>query len=213
MARRSGLPVPLARVGALAVGVGAWTFTEYVAHRWLMHGGRRFGVISREHVAHHVDPEATDPRLRALGYAAVVTPSLAGASLAGAWPIGVGWAAGYVAYEQFHWREHHRRPLGRWEREARRRHFAHHFGAPRTNYGVTTSVWDRVFGTYRPTGTVKVPRRHAMPWLLDERGVVAAPYRSDYELVGVSSATRREDAWRAVSAEPGQPDQRECPKR
>lgn len=184
MARRGGLLAPVAGAAALAAGVGAWTLTEYVAHRWLMHGGRRFGVISREHVAHHGDPAATDPRLRALGYAAVMTPAVVGASLAGAWPVGVGWAAGYAAYEQFHWREHHRPPLGSWERAARRRHFAHHFDSARANYGVTTAVWDRVFGTYRPPGVVGVPARHAMSWLVDEHGSVRPAHRPDYRLVG-----------------------------
>ena len=109
---------------------------------------------------------------------------MAGAAAAGAWPLGVGWAAGYAAYEQFHWREHHRPPLGPWERDARRRHFAHHFGAARTNYGVTTALWDRVFGTFRPPVTVRVPARLAMPWLFAGDGAVRARFADDYVLVG-----------------------------
>ena len=156
MARRGG---PLARVLVAAVGVGAWTLTEYVAHRWVMHGSRRWGPVSREHRIHHADPEATDPRLRALGYAAVITPAVAGAAAAGAWPLGVGWAAGYAAYEQFHWREHHRPPLGPWERDARRRHFAHHFGAPRR----------QLRGHHRPLG----PRLRHVPPARDRAGAGA----------------------------------------
>ena len=117
-----------------------------------------------------------------------------------------GWAAGYAAYEQFHWREHHRPPLGPWERAARRRHFAHHFGAPRTNYGVTTALWDHVFGTFRPPVTVRVPAQQAMPWLLNDDGAVHERYRADYVLVGRSAA-------RAGSERGVQPDQREWPKR
>jgi hypothetical protein len=133
---------------------------------------------------HHADPVATDPRLRALGYGAVISPVAAAAAVIGVWPLGAGWAAGYAAYEQFHWREHHRPPLGRWELAARRRHFTHHFGSPRANYGVTSAVWDRVFGTRRPVGTVRVPARMAMPWLLDANGAVRAGYARDYVLVG-----------------------------
>ena len=58
-----------------------------------------------------------------------------------------GWALGYTAYDQFHWRAHHRDGASRYETWLRARHTAHHYGQPRKNYGVTSDVWDRVFGT------------------------------------------------------------------
>jgi sterol desaturase/sphingolipid hydroxylase (fatty acid hydroxylase superfamily) len=173
----------LATGSAVGVGVGAWTLAEYVAHRWVMHGRRGPTALSREHRAHHADPEATDPWMRALGYAAIVTPVAVLSAAAGCWPAGAGWALGYAGYEQFHWREHHCPPLGRWERAARRRHFAHHCMSARANFGVTTSLWDRVFGTSARDKPVRVPARLAMPWLLDATGAVGERYRNDYVLV------------------------------
>ena len=38
-------------------------------------------------------------------------------------------------------------PKNRWLREIKRRHLAHHFYSERGNYGITSGVWDRVFGT------------------------------------------------------------------
>ena len=53
------------------------------------------------------------------------------------------------------------------------------------NQGVTTPVWDLVFGTYeRVERPVRVPRRLAMVWLLDEHGDVRPEYALDYVVVG-----------------------------
>ena len=181
---------PLGGMLVAGLGVFSWTFAEYVAHRWLMHGGRGRRLVSREHRAHHARPEATDAKRRAVGYAAVILPVATGVAVARRrlWPLAVGWAVGYAGYEQFHWREHHRSPLvgsplARWEREARRRHFAHHFVAARANFGVTTSLWDRMFRTARPMDVVPVPTHLAMNWLLDGSGDVRAEFTADYALV------------------------------
>lgn len=138
-------------------GVGAvlWTLTEYAMHRWLMHGPlARRNPLGAEHRAHHVDPAATSAPGRALAYAALgVVAGSAAAAGGGPGALGgaAGWLAGFALYEQFHWREHHRAPLGSWERRARQRHAVHHGSQPRANFGVTTAVWDRIFGTFQPS--------------------------------------------------------------
>ena len=63
-------------------------------------------------------------------------------------------------------------------------HFHHHFGHPMANHGVTVPVWDWVFGTFEPAPTVRVPRRMAMRWLLDDDGEVRPEHRRDYVLAG-----------------------------
>ena len=52
------------------------------------------------------------------------------------------------------------------------------------NHGVTVPVWDWAFGTYEPASTVRVPRRMAMLWLLDDDGEVRAEHAGDYVLAG-----------------------------
>lgn len=91
----------------------------------------------------------------------------------------------YVAYEVVHRRAHTHAPRGPYSRWVRRNHFTHHFLTPRTNHGVTSPLWDRVFGTHEPLGVVRVPARHAMPWLLDPAtGEVRAELAADYRLQG-----------------------------
>lgn len=175
----------------LPVGVVLWTLTEYGAHRFLMHnvGGR--GPAAHEHLMHHAQPERTRAFIRTTGHigmytgavvvtwlvAQIISPSIAIG-------LGLGWALGYTLYESFHWLAHHRPPRGQFDLRLRRRHFHHHFRAPLTNLGVMTSFWDRLFGTEAELGVIRVPRRLAMPWLVDEQGDVLPQFRSDYEVVG-----------------------------
>jgi hypothetical protein len=61
---------------------------------------------------------------------------------------------------------------------------------------VTTPVWDAVFGTRLPVARVRIPRRMASPWLLDEKGDLRAEFVDEYDLVGparIDDRTRRAD--------------------
>ena len=65
-------------------------------------------------------------------------------------------------------REHTHPGFGAYGRWARRHHFYHHFINAKMNHGVTTPIWDLVFGTYRKADVViEVPSKLAMPWLKD----------------------------------------------
>ena len=99
-----------------------------------------------------------------------------------------GLIAMYFAYEVAHRRTHTRAPRNRYARWARRNHLHHHFGAPKRNFGVTTPLWDRVWGTYDEPVVVAVPRRMAPSWLLDEGGEVKPEYAGDYVAKGMRRA-------------------------
>lgn len=172
-------------------GMLSWTLAEYLLHRFLMHSLRGKGKASREHLRHHAGVEQA-PNTTALSWLGIVVVGLtvflpAGWLLAG--PGGgvgmaVGWVVGYAIYEYLHWAAHRRAPRTRYERWLRRHHFHHHFGAPLTNHGVTSPVWDVVFRTYEAPGRIRVPRRMAMDWLVDDAGQVLPAYADDYEVVG-----------------------------
>jgi hypothetical protein len=119
------------------------------------------------------------------------------------WSLGVGWVAAYGTYDWIHWRAHRRPIANPYERFVRRHHFHHHFGHPMANHGVTSPFWDMVFGTYeRVEGPLRVPRRLAMVWLVDESGAVKQEYAQDFELVGFrpwDEAQAREDRERAFA--------------
>ncbi len=175
----------VALAGAALAGAATWTFLEYVIHRWLGHDGRfRGNPFGVEHVRHHAEGNYFAPTIKKLAVAAIVAVGLGAPAYLLVGAVGVAWLAGllglYGAYEVFHRREHTHAGIGRYGRWARAHHFHHHFVDPRTNHGVTTPLWDLVFGTYRPVATIPVPRRLAPHWLLDAAGAVRPAHTARY---------------------------------
>ena len=202
-------PLYLLAGGALvAIGMALWTLGEYLMHRFAMHALRGKGMASREHLRHHAERDSVLESWYFAWTGVIVVGialAISAAQLLG--PVGAclgaGWVAGYGFYDWIHWRAH-RRPIAHpYERWVRRHHFHHHFGHPMANHGVTTPIWDLVFGTYeRVDGPVAVPRRLAMRWLCDDEGTVFPEHAADYRLVGTRRSgpeQAREDRRRAFA--------------
>ena len=134
--------VALAPVTAMGIafGVLAWTLAEYVIHRALFH---RLPMFRPAHDHHHAHPSgrtgvSSAHSLGIFGALILVVP---------AGPL-VGLLLGYLAYITAHHAVHHWRIApGHPLYALKRRHRAHHAGVE-ANFGVVTTVWDRVFGTY-----------------------------------------------------------------
>jgi sterol desaturase/sphingolipid hydroxylase (fatty acid hydroxylase superfamily) len=176
---------------AALLGVLTWTFLEYVIHRWMGHDRRfrktPFGV---EHIRHHIEGNYFAPTSKKIVVAVVVTAVLIGPAIAvGGLAPGITYVVGlmsfYGLYELSHRRKHTHAARGWYGRWARRHHFHHHFVDGASNHGVTTPLWDYVFGTHQRPTIIKVPRQLAMSWLLDPAtGDVRAEYRDSFVLRG-----------------------------
>ena len=123
--------------------------------------------------------------------AAVTTPfaaALAGPGWLLAGTTGLAYVAGlvafYVVYEWLHRSEHTHGGVGPYGRWARRHHFHHHLVDARTNFGVTSPLWDLVFRTYRSPGVIKVPPRLTMRWLVDPATGAVRPRHADTFTLG-----------------------------
>tara|TARA_R110002049_G_scaffold161450_4_gene326994 strand:+ start:1897 stop:2487 length:591 start_codon:yes stop_codon:yes gene_type:complete len=185
----------LAILCAFVAGAVGWTFMEYVLHRFVFHGASARGPGAKEHRRHHAQVEYFAPAwqkaLAALAATAILFPLLVLLfGLASGAAATLGFVAMYVCYEVLHRRAHTHPPRNRYGRWRRKHHFAHHFADPRRAQGVTTPFWDVVFGTRLRIETVRVPRRLAMRWLVDEHGQMYQAYAADYTLVG---SPRREE--------------------
>lgn len=143
-------PRALLLIGA---ALAAWTLIEYLLHRYVLHFG---GRPVREHGRHHAEPR--DPVYVAaplylsipifvllLGGCALAFGSVA---VGGMWGVGI--VLGYLAYEEVHYRTHHRPATNRLERFLKRYHMIHHFQDTDHYFGVTSPLWDWVFRT-KPT--------------------------------------------------------------
>jgi sterol desaturase/sphingolipid hydroxylase (fatty acid hydroxylase superfamily) len=181
-------------VAALCIGIGMnlWFLAEYLLHRFAMHHLHGRGIMSREHLEHHVHSSWSFDVTHLMSWTGVAVVGglvwfpigWAVAGTAVGILLAVGWALGYAFYEFQHARCHLAPPRGSYGRWVRRHHFQHHFGAPMSNHGVSIPVWDQVFGTRREVERVRVPRRLALPWMLDDTGALRPEFAEDYELVG-----------------------------
>jgi 4-hydroxysphinganine ceramide fatty acyl 2-hydroxylase len=162
--RRFSGSVVVAGVSVI-VGFIAWGFVEYALHRWLFHG--RPSMARRGHARHHADDTAliSTPLLIVMACAGAIWAILALVVPSGvACLLVFGLYAGYNYYVLLHHLQHHRGDdLAGLPCLARigRAHRIHH-DRQVVNYGVSTTIWDRLLGTFQPSnepGTRQPTRR------------------------------------------------------
>jgi sterol desaturase/sphingolipid hydroxylase (fatty acid hydroxylase superfamily) len=139
-----------ASIAFFIVGVIFFTFIEYAVHAWLFHGNHKLKIFIEGHVNHHKNPFSYDAMpffvspLIGLIFTALFSifmPFSDSLALVG------GMLLGYFNYGIMHHIMHRvefKNPYWRYMQEF---HFVHH-KKPKMNHGVTTDIWDRVFGTY-----------------------------------------------------------------
>jgi sterol desaturase/sphingolipid hydroxylase (fatty acid hydroxylase superfamily) len=71
-----------------------------------------------------------------------------GSWVAASWMF-IGLAAGFFSYKWVHFQCHHRRSRLRLLRYLRHYHLLHHHKTPELRFGVTSPLFDLVFGTFR----------------------------------------------------------------
>ena len=144
---------PGVAVGVVLLGFLSFGFLEYAVHRWILHGPP--SVARRGHRHHHAEPTAlvaTPFFVAAIASIAIwqllrlVCPAAAAAFFV------FGLYAGYNHFALFHhWVHHHRSDIGYgwyWRRLDRLHHVHHRRQG--SNFGVSTTIWDGIFGTLRP---------------------------------------------------------------
>ncbi len=173
-------------VAAFIAGAFTWSFLEYCIHRWLGHKHRR-NPFAAEHIRHHSQGDYFAPAWKKVVVALMTTGVvLLPAAVIGGLSFGAAYTVGlvgfYLFYEVLHRRLHTHAGTPRYGRWVRRHHFYHHFVDPSKNHGVTSPVWDVLFGTYTRPGLILVPEKLKMRWLTGEDGEVRAPFATDYRL-------------------------------
>lgn len=144
----AGLGQIMAGCAMVLAGVMTWTLAEYLIHRFAFHHAP---ILKPIHMAHHDAPRGLSgtPTFVTLivFYAMVYWPLkvLMGPDLASTGTAGL--MLGYLAYVSVHYIVHHRGSGGvRMVRKLIRVHAVHHHDTNH-NFGVTSDLWDRVFGT------------------------------------------------------------------
>ena len=179
-------------LAGLAVGAAIWTLIEYVMHRFVFHQRMLGRLIAREHIRHHSKVDYFVRWTMKVAFALpllltimTISSLIVGVRLGTSVPIGV--LVGYGYYEALHRLIHVREPWGAYGRWARRHHLLHHFGRSDMNHGVTSPLWDIVFGTHAERQVVRIPKQHVrkFPWLIEgDRATVAiaTTFSDDYRI-------------------------------
>ena len=126
-----GIEQIAAIAGAFTFGAFLWTFAEYLLHRFAMHHLHGRGIMSREHLEHHVTSQWHFDVNHILSWTGMLLVGFAGFAPVAAWlaswtigiAIAVGWACGYFHYEARHALAHLRNPTTRYTRWVARHHF------------------------------------------------------------------------------------------
>ncbi|MBC8144277.1 MAG: sterol desaturase family protein [bacterium] len=149
-------------VGLFFLGMFLWTFAEYTMHRYIFHYEPKTALGKRIHFlmhgVHHDYPNDATRLVMPLGFS---VPLAVGFYFLFCAIFGdqhgpavlSGFIIGYVCYDMVHYATHHlqmRGPLGAW---LKKHHLKHHYMDDGYGYGVSTPMWDVVFGTMRLQGT------------------------------------------------------------
>ena len=171
----------------LLPGIFLWTFLEYIIHRFLGHQKRGRNVIRIEHQRHHAEAHYFAKIYKKIILAIIVlSVSTILIGLIFNWLEGFAFSSGfagmYIIYEITHRRFHTKEPVIHYGLKMRIHHFYHHFGSPHFNHGVTTVLWDKVFGTYQKVSIVHVPQKMVMKWLIDDDMEIKKQYVNIFQL-------------------------------
>lgn len=175
---------------AFLSGLLLWTLVEYLLHRFVFHQRVLGRAAATEHLEHHAKVDWFVPWSRKVALAVAVLAGLSALAVPlvgtrSGVALAAGTVVGWLVYEALHRAIHVWPPRTAYGRWARRHHLHHHFEDPSTNHGVSSPLWDWVFGTWSRVDTVRVPPRQAskLPWLLVD-GRIAPGLEGTYVLVG-----------------------------
>ena len=157
-------------VGVLAMsaaGFGVWTLAEYLLHRFAFHYRATSAFAERvvylAHGNHHDAPQDAT-RLVMPPLPAVILATLLYVTfrtmLGTQWvmPFFSGFLVGYLCYDYIHYGIHHFMPTSAIGKYLKNHHMKHHYMTHGARWGVSTPIWDMVFGTMEEKVPASVKR-------------------------------------------------------
>ena len=147
---------PVGFVGLFVAGLAFWTFAEYVLHRYVFHFVPKAEWALRIHFIFHgvhhdypsdakrlvMPPSASIPMALALFF--LFDWILPSTYIYAFFP---GFLIGYLIYDISHYAIHHFNFKGGMWKRIKQHHMLHHYQDPSKGYGVSSPVWDKVFGS------------------------------------------------------------------
>ena len=136
-------------------GIFFWTFFEYMIHRFVFHWVSDNSRIQRVsyilHGNHHEFPRDRQrlfmPPVPSLILASLIFLLMYAAMGNNVFSFFPGFMLGYLMYGSMHYAIHAWNPPYKWMKPIWRNHHLHHYKSDEKGFGVSSHVWDNVFGT------------------------------------------------------------------
>ena len=158
-------------------GAFFWTLFEYVAHRFLFHlisdkpSMQKFAYIL--HGNHHHYPRDKQrlfmPPVPSLILSSIIfgtTYLILGSTAFMFFP---GFMIGYLMYGTMHYAIHAWNPPFKWMKPLWRNHHLHHYKNEHNGFGVSTTIWDHVFGTMFDLKNEKEDKEKVQELMFDKK--------------------------------------------
>jgi dihydroceramide fatty acyl 2-hydroxylase len=166
MAVRDGLSV-WTLAGLFFAGLLLWTFAEYWLHRWVFHLEFKSEALNKMwypvHKLHHDIQErerlVAPPLMSVPLFFVFLGLFYTWPGMPYMLPLFSGFIVGYLGYDYIHYYTHFARPTSAIGKGLRKRHLQHHFAFTDRWYGISSPLWDYVFGTYVREGERSERRR------------------------------------------------------
>ena len=160
-------------------GVLFWTFFEYVIHRfvfhWVSENPRTRRVAYVLHGNHHEFPRDRQrlfmPAIPSIIIASMVFAIIYGLVGKYVFAFFPGFILGYLLYASMHYAIHAWNPLFKWMKPIWRNHHLHHYKNDEKGFGVSSHIWDKIFGTAFDLNKEKEDKEAAGKLMFQRRGV------------------------------------------
>ncbi len=136
-------------------GMLFWSLTEYILHRFAFHYhpktelGHRINYVL--HGNHHEYPRDKERLFMPAAPSLILASMFFGMFFLVlgkyAFPFFPGFMFGYLLYGSMHYAIHAWKPPFKWMKPLWRNHHLHHYKHGDAGFGVSSTVWDHVFGT------------------------------------------------------------------
>lgn len=136
-------------------GMFFWSFFEYLAHRFIFHlipeTDRTREIIYIMHGNHHEYPRDKERLFMPPVPSLIIAFSIFGLFYlvigTNAFMFFSGFVLGYLIYGSMHYAIHAWNPPFKWMKGLWRNHHLHHYKYEHQGFGVSSTLWDHIFGT------------------------------------------------------------------
>ncbi len=136
-------------------GMFFWSFFEYIAHRFLFHwvaeSERAQKIVYVLHGNHHHYPRDKERLFMPPVPSLIIASALFGLQYLVlrnySFAFFPGFILGYLMYGTMHYAIHAWNPPFKWMKGLWRNHHLHHYKNEHQGFGVSSTLWDHIFGT------------------------------------------------------------------